>query len=103
MNTIKLCQHCGKPLSHQTVQGLCPECFMKVGLGSAAGNDPQGNSPADPQAPRFILPTPEQIASRFPHLELLGFIGQGGMGAVYRSEEHTSELQSHSFISYAVF
>src|ERR1051326_3161176 len=27
----------------------------------------------------------------------------GDLGPIYRSEEHTSELQSHSFISYAVF
>ena len=27
----------------------------------------------------------------------------GLLAGVYRSEEHTSELQSHSFISYAVF
>ena len=26
-----------------------------------------------------------------------------GEAGTYRSEEHTSELQSHSFISYAVF
>src|ERR1051326_7553836 len=29
--------------------------------------------------------------------------GAGVVGHEYRSEEHTSELQSHSFISYAVF
>src|ERR1051326_7409518 len=30
-------------------------------------------------------------------------LGQRNGRANYRSEEHTSELQSHSFISYAVF
>src|ERR1051326_5309758 len=29
--------------------------------------------------------------------------GNGAVAAEMRSEEHTSELQSHSFISYAVF
>src|SRR5437667_616884 len=85
MNTIKLCEHCGKPLGPKTVQGLCPECLLKVGLGSAVGTDPQGNPPAEPKAPRFVPPAAEQLASRFPQLEILGLIGQGGMGAVYKA------------------
>src|ERR1051326_1402422 len=40
---------------------------------------------------RELLPTPP----------LCGIDQEGGL--VDRSEEHTSELQSHSFISYAVF
>src|ERR1051326_9625037 len=35
--------------------------------------------------------------------EKLGFSRLEPSVALYRSEEHTSELQSHSFISYAVF
>src|ERR1051326_9497280 len=38
---------------------------------------------------------------KWPHVQN-NTIG-GKRGSVMRSEEHTSELQSHSFISYAVF
>src|SRR5437762_5399397 len=85
MNTIERCQHCGKPLGPKTVQGLCPECLLKMGLGSAAETNPEGNSPAEPKTPRFVPPAAEQLASRFPQLEILGLIGQGGMGAVYKA------------------
>ena len=33
---------------------------------------------------RFVPPTVEEVANKFPQLEILGFVGQGGMGAVYK-------------------
>src|SRR6266536_2204284 len=87
MDTIEKGHHCGKPLGPKTVQGLCPECLLKMGLGSAAGPNPEGNPPAEPKAPRFVPPAPEQLATRFPQLEILGLIGQGGMGAVYKARQ----------------
>jgi serine/threonine protein kinase len=38
-------------------------------------------------APRFRPPTIEELAPKFPQLDVLGFIGQGGMGAVYRARQ----------------
>ena len=87
METAKVCQHCGKPLGAKAVQGLCPECFMKVGLGTGTANRSADDSPPKPKANRFIPPTPEQLATKFPQLEILGLIGQGGTGAVYRARQ----------------
>jgi hypothetical protein len=33
---------------------------------------------------RFRPPTIEELAPKFPFLEILSFVGQGGMGAVYK-------------------
>ena len=47
----------------------------------------------------FLLPSAAPAVEKLP---LVWIVSTGGTIAE-RSEEHTSELQSHSFISYAVF
>jgi predicted Ser/Thr protein kinase len=59
--------------------GLCPECLIKAGF--KTGTEPRGE-PA-----RFIPPAVEQIKPLFPQLEIIGLIGQGGMGAVYQARQ----------------
>src|SRR5947199_1726898 len=87
MDAAEICQHCGKPLGAKAVQGLCPECFMKVGIGAGTVADTADDPRFRAKAPRFIPPAPEQLAPRFPQLEILGLIGQGGMGAVYKARQ----------------
>src|SRR5689334_15246463 len=81
MNTARTCSGCGKPLASDAPQGVCPECLMKAGLGTEIG-DPEPTAQA-----RFTPPTAEDLATLFPQFEMLAFIGQGGMGAVYKARQ----------------
>ncbi|HXR08018.1 MAG TPA: hypothetical protein VN765_11850, partial [Candidatus Acidoferrum sp.] len=85
METQLKCPSCGRPLAPNAPQGLCAQCLM---LGAfPTGNEAPSAHPAPPKTPRFLPPTPEQLGPLFPQLEILQFIGQGGMGAVYRARQ----------------
>ena len=78
-----ICSECGKPLGSNAVEGLCPECLLRVGLGT----EPGGSAPGAGSARRFAPPEPEELAPSFPQLEILELLGRGGMGAVYRAKQ----------------
>jgi len=87
MNAIRICSVCSKPLAANPPQGLCPECLLKAALGTGVDIGLDSQSQAGSGKVPFVAPTPDELAKLFPQLEILGFVGQGGMGAVYRARQ----------------
>ncbi len=73
------CPKCHTPLPPDAPQGLCPKClFAAVATPTEAGQ---------PTGHRATPPPLDQIAAAFPQLEILEFIGQGGMGFVFKARQ----------------
>src|ERR1051326_9224907 len=70
---------------------------------AAVVDDFVGRLVADKQFEKFFVGQSIDSKKRIRQHVLDQFCAATGGPCIYRSEEHTSELQSHSFISYAVF
>src|SRR5580700_2620082 len=71
------CPQCGATSPPGALEGLCPACLLKQGA--------ETGPPAD--SVPFQPPGLEEVARLFPQLEILAFIGKGGMGAVYQARQ----------------
>ncbi len=76
------CSNCGTTLPSSATSGLCPRCLM-----AAAMNPTMPGDEATAKHPHFQAPSVTELAARLPRLEILEFIGQGGMGAVYKARQ----------------
>jgi predicted Ser/Thr protein kinase len=73
------CPQCGSPLPSGVLAGLCPACLFKQGAAADTAASPEGVT--------FQPPSVEEVAKLFPQLEIIGFLGKGGMGAVYKARQ----------------
>lgn len=80
------CGQCDSPIPADAPGGICPQCLLGLGMLPDAYR-PTSAMPEGSHSESFSVPGAEQLLNRFPDLEILHLIGQGGMGAVYQARQ----------------
>jgi len=75
----RTCPNCGAVIPANAPQGVCPKCLMAAAAVSTEAGETGGKRPEPPSL--------ERLAAAFQQLEVIEFIGQGGMGAVYKARQ----------------
>ncbi len=70
------CPKCGMPVPEDAPGGLCPQCVFA----QAAANEPSATATDQ-------IPSRERLAAAFPQLQIMGLIGRGAMGFVFKARQ----------------
>src|SRR6266536_2325084 len=79
MPDARKCPQCGVVLPAGVLDGLCPACLLQQGA--------PAETETQPEMTPFEAPSVAEVGQMFPQLEVLAFVGKGGMGAVYKARQ----------------